>query len=253
MNTLFKMKKTNNNTFTLFGLNNSIAILRSKTFTIVNIDLMENSRALKEKKIELLIQSKKINKMKKNQFIQKYPGKRSQGIAITFSGDIIRKEIPSFYDQENACLLVLDQVEDPQNFGQIIRTAECAGIDGIVFPKHHSAPINETVLQVSQGAFVNLPIYEVTNIRNIFKQFKSDGFWVTGIENSIDAKPWFEVEYSGKAIIVLGSEGKGIRKMVLESCDFKSTIPMKGKINSLNVSATASAILFERLRQLEGN
>ena len=73
------------------------------------------------------------------------------------------------------------------------------------------------------------------------------------IENSIDAKPWFEVEYSGKAIIVLGSEGKGIRKMVLESCDFKSTIPMKGKINSLNVSATASAILFERLRQLEGN
>ena len=247
------MKKTNNNTFTLFGLNNSIAILRSKTFTIVNIDLMENSRALKEKKIELLIQSKKINKMKKNQFIQKYPGKRSQGIAITFSGDIIRKEIPSFYDQENACLLVLDQVEDPQNFGQIIRTAECAGIDGIVFPKHHSAPINETVLQVSQGAFVNLPIYEVTDIRNIFKQFKSDGFWVTGIENSIDAKPWFEVEYSGKAIIVLGSEGKGIRKMVLESCDFKSTIPMKGKINSLNVSATASAILFERLRQLEGN
>ena len=247
------MKKTNNNTFTLFGLNNSIAILRSKTFTIVNIDLMENSRALKEKKIELLIQSKKINKMKKNQFIQKYPGKRSQGIAITFSGNIIRKEIPSFYDQENACLLVLDQVEDPQNFGQIIRTAECAGIDGIVFPKHHSAPINDTVLQVSQGAFVNLPIYEVTNIRNIFKQFKSDGFWVIGIENSIDAKPWFEVEYSGKAIIVLGSEGKGIRKMVLESCDFKSTIPMKGKINSLNVSATASAILFERLRQLEGN
>ena len=148
---------------------------------------------------------------------------------------------------------MLDQVEDPQNFGQIIRTAECAGIDGIVFPKHHSAPINETVLQVSQGAFVNLPIYEVTNIRNIFKQFKSDGFWVIGIENSIDAKPWFEVEYSGKAIIVLGSEGKGIRKMVLESCDFKSTIPMKGKINSLNVSATASAILFERLRQLEGN
>ena len=247
------MKKTNNNTFTLYGLNNSIAILRSKTFRIINIDLMENSRALKEKKIELLIQSKKINKMKKNQFIQKYPGKRSQGIAITFSGDIIRKEIPSFYDQENACLLVLDQVKDPQNFGQIIRTAECAGIDGIVFPKHHSAPINETVLQVSQGAFVNLPIYEVTNIRNIFKQFKSDGFWVTGIENSIDAKPWFEVEYSGKAIIVLGSEGKGIRKMVLESCDFKSTIPMKGKINSLNVSATASAILFERLRQLEGN
>lgn len=247
------MKKTNNNTFTLFGLNNSIAILRSKTFRIVNIDLMENSRVLKEKKIELLIQSKKINKMKKNQFIQKYPGKRSQGIAITFSGNIIRKEIPSFYDQENACLLVLDQVEDPQNFGQIIRTAECAGIDGIVFPKHHSAPINDTVLQVSQGAFVNLPIYEVTNIRNIFKQFKSDGFWVIGIENSIDAKPWFEVEYSGKAIIVLGSEGKGIRKMVLESCDFKSTIPMKGKINSLNVSATASAILFERLRQLEGN
>ncbi|MDC0383295.1 23S rRNA (guanosine(2251)-2'-O)-methyltransferase RlmB [Candidatus Marinimicrobia bacterium] len=247
------MKKTNINTFTLFGLNNSIAILRSKTFKIINIDLMEDGRALKEKKIKILIENKKINKMKKYQFNQKYPEKRSQGIAITFSGDIIRKEIPSFHNQENACLLVLDQIEDPQNFGQIIRTAECAGIDGIVFPRHHSAPINETVLQVSQGAFVNMPIYEITNIRNIFKQFKSDGFWLIGIENSIDAKPWFKVEYGGKAVIVLGSEGKGIRKMVLESCDFKSTIPMKGKINSLNVSATASAILFERLRQLEGN
>lgn len=247
------MKKINNNTFTLFGINNSIAILRSKKFNIINIDLMENSRALKEKKIELLIEDKKINRMNKNQFNQKYLEKRSQGISITFSGNIIRKEIPSFENQENACLLVLDQVEDPQNFGQIIRTAECAGIDGIVFPKHHSAPINETVLQVSQGAFVNMPIYEVVNIRNIFKQFKSDGFWLIGIENSIDAKPWFDIKYGGKTIIVLGSEGKGIRKMVLESCDFKSTIPMKGKINSLNVSATASAILFERLRQLEGN
>ena len=100
-----------------------------------------------------------------------------------------------------------------------------------------------------KGGVMNM----ITNIKNIFKQFKSDGFWLIGIENSIDAKPWFKVEYGGKAIIVLGSEGKGIRKMVLESCDFISTIPMKGKINSLNVSATASAILFERLRQVEGN
>ena len=145
----------------------------------------------------------------------------------------------------------MDQIEDPQNFGQIIRTAECAGINGIIIPKHHSAPITDTVLQVSQGAFVNMPLYEVTNLKNEFQQLKDNGFWIVGLENSIDAKPWHEIEYIGKMVIVVGSEGKGIREKVLESCDFKATIPMQGETNSLNVSAAVSAIVFERLRQIQ--
>ena len=246
------MKKVYTNSFTLLGLNNTIAVLKSNLFQVHKIDILENGRANKSIELQNLIKNKKYNLMNKNQFNQKYYVGRSQGVAIHFSGEIIKKDLPALTDKKNACLLVLDQIEDPQNLGQIIRTAECAGVDGIIIPKHNSAPINETSLQVSQGAFASINIYEVTNLRNTFQEYKSNGFWVVGVENSINAKLWFKTEYKGKVLIVLGSEGRGIRKKVLESCDFTATIPMIGKTNSLNVSATASAILFERIRQIEG-
>lgn len=246
------MKKTNSNIHTLIGINNAIAILKCSLFSIINIDLMLNSKAEKNDELQKLIKNKNVNGIKKNQFFQKYPEGRTQGIGITFSGNIVRQKIPNFTKEKNVCILVLDQIEDPQNFGQIIRTAECGGVDGIVFPRHHSVSITDTVLQVSQGAFTNMPLYEVTNLRNEFKKLKDSDFWIVGVENSIDAKSWYDIEYSGRIVIVLGSEGKGIRKMVLEECDFHATIPMQGEVNSLNVSAAASAILFERIRQLNG-
>ena len=245
------MKKAHTNSFTLLGLNNTIAVLKSDLFQIHKIDILENGRANKNIELQNLIKNKKYNLMNKKQFNQKYTGGRSQGVAIYFSGEIIKKDLPVLTNKKNACLLVLDQIEDTQNLGQIIRTAECAGIDGIIITKHNSAPINETSLQVSQGAFASINIYEVTNLRNVFQEYKNNGFWVVGVENSINTKPWFETEYKGKVLIVLGSEGRGIRKKVLESCDFTATIPMRGETNSLNVSATASAILFERIRQIE--
>ena len=249
------MKKPIKNTFTLVGINNTLSVLRSKRYTIIQLDLLKDGRASKENELMKILNNTQIDKniYDKKVFHSKYANTKSQGIAITFSGDVTKKDIPDFSDRKNFCLLVLDQIEDPQNFGQIIRTAECAGIDGIIFPKHHSAPMTQSVLQVSQGAFVNIPIYEVTNLRNEFKRFKEQGFWIIGLENSIDAKPWFENDYTGLTIIVLGSEGKGIREKVLESCDFKSTIPMQGITNSLNVSAAVSAIAFERLRQININ
>ena len=207
------MKKVYTNSFTLLGLNNTIAVLKSNSFQIHEIDILENSLANKNINLQNLIKNKKYNLMNKKQFNQKYSTGRSQGVAIYFSGEIIKKDLPVL--------------------------------------TNNSAPINETSLQVSQGAFASINIYEVTNLRNTFQQYKSHGFWVIGVENSINANPWFETEYEGKVLIVLGSEGRGIREKVLESCDFTATIPMKGKTNSLNVSATASAILFERLRQLE--
>ena len=88
-------------------------------------------------------------------------------------------------------------------------------------------------------------------MRHEFEQLKKNDFWIVGLENSIDAKPWHTIQYTGKTVIVVGSEGRGIREKVLESCDFKATIPMQGKTNSLNVSATVAAIAFERLRQLQ--
>ena len=93
-------------------------------------------------------------------------------------------------------------------------------------------------------------IFIENNLTNTIKYLKSKGFWIVGLENSINAQHWYEIDYKGKVVIVLGSEGRGIRKLVKESCDFLATIPMEGKTNSLNVSAALSAILFERHRQI---
>ena len=153
--------------------------------------------------------------------------------------------------KDNSCLIIADQVQDPQNLGQIIRTCECAGIKGIILHKHKSVHLTKSVLQVSQGGFLSVDIYIENNIVNAINFLKNEGFWIVGIENSIKSKKWFEIDYKGQIAIVIGSEGKGIRKLVKESCDFLSTIPMKGKVNSLNVSAAVSAILFERNRQLD--
>ena len=114
-------------------------------------------------------------------------------------------------------------------------------------------PVTETALQVSQGAFLNMPLYEVTNLSQTIHELKKNDFWVIGIENSVKAKKWYEMQYTGKIVIVVGSEGRGMREKITKICDFISTIPMQGTTNSLNVSAAVSAILFERLRQIEGH
>jgi 23S rRNA (guanosine2251-2'-O)-methyltransferase len=250
---IYLMKKQNKNSFTILGINGAIAVLNSEQFHIVHIDIITSGPAEKNESLMDAVFSSNMRPRfyEKSGFFQKYPEGRTQGIAVTFSGQVLTQDLPDFSDKNNACLLALDQIEDPQNFGQIIRTAECAGIDAIIFPRHHSANISDTVLQVSQGAFINMPLIEVTNLKNTFSELKEDGFWIVGLENSIDAKPWHTIDYKDKTVIVVGSEGKGIREKVLESCDFKATIPMQGITNSLNVSAAVSAIIFERLRQIE--
>ena len=145
---------------------------------------------------------------------------------------------------------MLDGIEDPQNLGQIIRTSECAGIDGIIISKHSNCGITDTVLQVSQGAFTQVPIHIVSNLNQTATQLKKEDFWITAVENGIQSKNWYEIDFKGKMLIIVGSEGRGIKKLNLENSDFQTTIPMQGEINSLNVSAAVSAILFERLRQL---
>ena len=247
------VNQTKKNTTTVFGINNAFSVLGSERFNVLNIAIQKNGRAEKDQNLMKTVYTfgGQIHYYEKCDFAEKYQKARTQGIVVTFTGELKSHELPDFSQMGSVCLLALDQVEDPQNFGQIIRTAECAGIDGILFPKHHSSPITDAVLQVSQGAFVHMPLYEVTNLRYEFDQLKKDDFWIVGLENSIDAKPWYEIDYREKTVIVVGSEMKGIRKKVLEACDFHATIPMQGKTNSLNVSAAVSAILFERLKQVQ--
>ena len=170
------MRKSNRQTFTCVGINSTISIIKSKRFQIEKVLIIRNSQAEKNQSLSKVLKIVKPNLIRKVSD-KKLPSRfKTQGVAITFFGDLILDENADYPNEEDSCLLVLDQVEDPQNFGQIIRTVECAGIKGIIYSKHHSVSLTETVLQVSQGAFVNMKFYEVTNIRNELKKLKKKQF-----------------------------------------------------------------------------
>ena len=244
--------KKNQSKYQIYGLNGCSNIVQEKKLNIIRIDIMVGGNAEKKKWINNLEKERKypVHRILKDQFLKKYGSKRTQGIVILFQGDIIQS-LPSFkISKENECLLVVDNLEDPQNLGQIIRTAECANITGFLLPEHQSVQITDAVLQVSQGAFVHLPIYRCGNLHQQLRTLKKEGFWIIGVENSINAMSWHELDYKRKLVLVMGSEGKGIRPVIVKTCDELITIPMQGQLNSLNVSSATSAILFERLRQL---
>ena len=247
-----KKQKYEKNDYLVYGINGCINIIRSKKIEIISIDIMHSSPAEKQKEIKNYItkNKRKVNIIPKNHFLNKYSGMRSQGIVMKLFYSS-KNNLPNYKNIDgDICLLAIDNLEDPQNFGQIIRTAECTGVDGIIIPKHNSVGITNTVLQVSQGGFVNMPIYISNNLRNDIKELKNDGFWSVALENSINAQQWHEIDLKGKIVIVIGGEGQGIRQLIMKECDFLVTIPMRGKINSLNVSAATSAILCERIRQI---
>ena len=246
-----KNNKKRGKYYQVYGINNCIPVLNNSNYNIINIFISEDRISEYQSIIAEKINRKKIHYLNKCVFHEKFPGYRTQGLVVTFNGDIVKNINENKFDNKNSCLLILDQIEDPQNAGQIIRTSECAGIDGIIFPKHDSFNITNTVLSVSQGAFVNMPLFQVININKTIKQLKDDDFWIVGLENGLNSQLWNEINYSGKIAIIVGSEGSGIRKKVLENCDFTASIPMQGITNSLNVSAAVSAILFERLRQIQ--
>ena len=245
-----KNNKKSGKYYQVYGINNCIPVLNNSNYNIINIFISEDRVSEYQNIITEKINRKKIHYLNKSVFHEKFPGYRTQGLVVTFNGDIVKNINENKFDNKNSCLLILDQIEDPQNAGQIIRTSECAGIDGIIFPVHNSFKITNSVLNVSQGAFVNIPLYEVTNISRTIQNLKNNDFWIIGIESTKDAELWSNIDYSGKTVINVGSEGQGIRKNIINHCDFLGKIPMQGSINSLNVSAAVSAILFERLRQI---
>ena len=245
-------KKKNQNIHQIFGLNGALNILEYKKKKIMRVDIMQDGVAERKPVIIKLIKTKSfpIHRLPKEQFLKKYGGKRTQGIVVTFQETIIQN-LPTFSKSElNECLLVIDNLEDPQNLGQIIRTAECANITGLLLPEHQSVQLTDAVLQVSQGAFIHLPIYGCGNLHQQLRALKKEGFWIIGVENSVKAIQWHQLDYKRKLVLVMGSEGKGIRLVIMKACDELITIPMQGKLNSLNVSSAVSAVLFERQRQV---
>jgi 23S rRNA (guanosine2251-2'-O)-methyltransferase len=149
------------------------------------------------------------------------------------------------------CVLVLDQVQDPHNLGAIIRTSEGAGIDGIIIPKKGSTNVNNTVHRVSMGGSLYVPVWQ-TNLYPAIKQMQEEGLKIIGIDASGD-KPYYEEDLRGAVTFILGGENRGINPTLLSKCDSVVKIPMRGRLESLNVGVAAAIVLFERVRQRETN
>lgn len=149
---------------------------------------------------------------------------------------------------ENPLLVVCDEISDPHNLGAIIRTAECAGAHGVIIPKRRSAGLTSIVGKTSAGAVSYVPVARVPNIAALLKDLQKAGVWVFGTAAE-GSTTLYDADLRGSAAIVIGSEGDGMSRLVREGCDFLVSIPMKGKISSLNASAAAAILLYEAVRQ----
>ena len=149
---------------------------------------------------------------------------------------------------EAPLLVVCDEISDPHNLGAILRTAECAGAHGVIIPKRRSAGLTAIVAKTSAGAVSYMPVARVANIPSLLKDLKQQGVWVFGTAAD-GATDLYSADLKGPAAIVIGSEGSGMTRLVSETCDFLVSIPMKGRISSLNASAAAAILLYEAVRQ----
>lgn len=188
------------------------------------------------------IKNMKVNYLDKFELDKLVKGNH-QGIILEVE-DFKYEDISCF--DEAKLVVILDHIEDPHNFGAIIRTCEAAGVDGIIIPKDRACEVNSTVIKVSTGAIKNIKICEVVNLNRSIQYLKDHGYWIVGTDmNGTDYK---KIDYSGKTGIVIGNEGKGMSSLVKNNCDFIASIPMNGKVNSLNASVAAGIIIFEAIR-----
>ncbi|MFZ2324810.1 MAG: 23S rRNA (guanosine(2251)-2'-O)-methyltransferase RlmB [Ignavibacteriaceae bacterium] len=193
----------------------------------------------------------KVNQIPFDKFKQITQSKIAHGVAaVKFEQkfyelhEIISEAKKSYYP----LILILDSIQDTHNVGAILRSADCSGVDGVIITKHNSAPINETVVKTSAGASEHVKIAQINNLAQTIEELKQNGFWIVGsyLEG---AKNYTTVDYKIPIAVIVGNEEKGIRKLTADKCDHLIKIPMKGKIQSLNVSVATGVLLFEILRQ----
>ena len=169
-----------------------------------------------------------------------------QGIIL----DVEDYKYASIYDiisDDDSLIVMLDHIEDPHNFGAIIRSCEAAGVDGIIIPSDRSVEVNSTVIKTSVGTTEKMLIARVTNLNSTIKILKDKGYWIFGTD--MDGTDYTKLDYKGKTCIICGNEGSGMSKLVRENCDFIASIPMQGEVNSLNASVATAIIVFEAVKQ----
>ncbi|MBI4377876.1 MAG: 23S rRNA (guanosine(2251)-2'-O)-methyltransferase RlmB [Nitrospinae bacterium] len=239
----------------LYGINSVLEALRSGERNFIKIVIAAGTRGKSIHEIESLARSKNITieRGSSNSDLKNISGtEKHQGVVAVVSQ---RKEISlhelieQLYERDSKPVVaILDGIEDPGNLGAIIRSAEALGIGGIIIPKDRAAGLTPVVAKRSAGAVEYIPIIRVTNISDSIGELKKRGFWVVGVELGAE-KNCFSFSYNDPIAVVFGGESRGMRRLTKEKCDYLVSIPMKGKVSSLNVSAACSIIFYEILRQ----
>ncbi|MBR4908415.1 MAG: 23S rRNA (guanosine(2251)-2'-O)-methyltransferase RlmB [Acidaminococcaceae bacterium] len=180
------------------------------------------------------------------------PGIRHQGI-VALASPIAFSSLENVLERatarnETPFLLLLDELQDPQNVGALIRSADAAGVHGVLLPKRRSCPLNMVVAKVSAGAVNYVPVVQIGNIVQTLRNLKEQGFWVVGADMD-GTELYFDADLNRPVVVVIGAEGKGLGRLVKENCDMLVRIPMQGGVNSLNASAAGAILMYEVVRQ----
>lgn len=227
----------------VYGRNVALEVLK-KPKNVQKVILQEG---FDDKQILSLLEKSKISVfIKSKREIDRLAEGVHQGI-ILYVRDYQYYPLADVVNEDASFLVILDHLEDPHNFGAIIRTCEAAGVDSIIIPKDRQVQVNATVMKTSVGTLDTMKISQVSNLSSTIDYLKKNDFWVVGtaLEDSIDYR---SIDYSGKIALVIGNEGTGISHLVRKKCDFIAKIPMYGTTNSLNASVASGIMIYEVIR-----
>jgi len=238
----------------IFGVLPVLEALRANSRRIEKIVIAEGAREHRLREITELAREQHllVNRVGRDQ-LERLTGRevKHQGVAaLVAAADYVDADDILDSLGDDALLLMLDGVEDPRNFGAILRTAECAGVDGVFIPERRAVGLTDTVAKSAAGATEHVKVAKVSNLNLLIENLKKQNVWVVGtsVDAELDHTEW---DWTRRSALVLGGEGRGLHRLVAENCDVLVKIPMYGKIESLNVSVAAGVLLFEAMRQRE--
>lgn len=182
-------------------------------------------------------------------------GGNHQGVAVRTGGFpyiSLDQVIHDVKEDPNALILILDHIEDPQNVGSMLRTADAAGVTAVLLPEDRASGVTAAAVRASAGAAEHMRVAKVVNLVRAMQELKTCGVWMTGLDFGPDAKPYTAIDFKGRVGLVVGSEGNGLSRLVRETCDFIACLPMKGRVESLNAGVAGAITLYEVVRQRGG-
>jgi len=247
-----------NNDAIIFGVNPVLEKLKAAAKDVFELLIADGAERTSLRQIALEAKRHGVNLVPVNRGMldRLTGGQRHQGVVARIAaydyfpfGELLQQAAKS---SGSSWILVLDGLTDPRNFGALLRTAEAVGVNHVIIPKDRSVEVTPVVVKASAGAVHHLNITKVTNLRRAISELKQHNYWVVGLDSQ-SRESIYDKIYSDRLVVVLGSEGHGIRPINLRECDFVVSIPMMGKVGSLNVAVAGAVFLYEILRQRKSN